>query len=158
MPHCCPQKQQWVLTIRSGSTSAFHPWAGIRFSVGPNWDTNSGIVTGGLAIYLRLVVKQQQRACLVRAIFRPVPWRAICAGKRDIHPDNGLPPEADNESPASSPHPSGLQCAFLTRTAHRSASRRLAPSARLPLYKIARRSGLAAGRHERIFQMADTEA
>src|SRR6478736_5780540 len=149
MPHCCPQKQQWVLTIRSGSTSAFHPWAGIRFSVGPNWDTNSRIVTGGLAIYLRLVVKQQ-RACLVRAIFRPAPWLAICACKQDIHPDNGLHLEAGNKFPASSPHLSGLQCAFLTRTAHRSISRRLAPSARLPLYKIARRSGLAAGRHERI--------
>src|SRR6476619_970599 len=155
MPHCCPQKQQWVLTIRSGSTSAFHPLAGIRFSVGPNWDTNLGIVTGGLAIYLRLIVKQQ-RACLVRAIFRPAPWPAICAGKQDIHPDNGLHPEADNEFPVSSPPPSGLQCAFVTRTAHRSVSRRLAPSARLPPCKIAHRSGLAAGKHERIFQMADT--
>src|SRR5579864_852779 len=157
MPHCCPQKQQWVLTIRSGSTSAFHPWAGIRFSVGPNWDTNSGIVTGGLAIYLRLVVKQQ-RACVVRAIFRPAPWPAICAGKRDIHPDNGLHLEAGNEFPVNSPHPSGLQCAFATRTAHRSACTRLALSARLLPYKTERRSGLAAGRHERTFQMADTEA
>src|SRR6476661_1037663 len=156
MPHCCPQKQQWVLTIRSGSTSAFHPWAGIRFSVGPNWDTNSGIVTGGLAIYLRLIVKQQ-RACLVRAIFCPAPWQAICAGTRDIHPDNGLHPEAGNEFPANSPHPSGLQRAFVTRKAHRTASMWLAPSARLLPCRTARRSGLAAGRHERTFQMADTE-
>src|SRR6476646_11969057 len=130
MPHCCPPKQQWVLTIRSGSTSAFHPWAGIRFSVGPNCDTDSGIVTGGLAIYLRLIVKRR-RACLVRAIFRPAQWPAICAGKQDIHPDNGLHPEADNEFPMNSPHPSGLQCAFVTRKAHRTAGTRLAPCARL---------------------------
>src|SRR5579859_1650533 len=121
MPHCCPQKQQWVLTMRSGSTSAFHPCAGIRFSVGPNCDTNSGIVTGGLAIYLRRIVKRQ-RACLVRAIFHPAPWLTICAGKRDILPDNGLHPEADNEFPGSSPHPLDLQCAFVTQKAHRSAS------------------------------------
>src|SRR6476646_3512189 len=155
MPHCCPQKQQCVLTIRSGSTSAFQPLAGIRFRVGPNCATSSGIVTGGLAINFSLILKQRLSPLHVHAIYRPVPWPAICAGKQDTHPDNGRRSKADNGYPATAGHLSNRQYAAATQTTHRSAGILPVQSARLLPYKTERRSALAAGKCERTFQKAD---
>src|SRR5262249_43122891 len=50
MPHCCPQKQQCVLTSRSGSTEASTRWpVGYAFN-GPNLASNSGVRGGSVAI------------------------------------------------------------------------------------------------------------
>src|SRR5215831_9161412 len=50
MPHCCPQKQQCVLTSRSGSTEESARWpAGYAFN-GPNLASSSGVRAGSVAI------------------------------------------------------------------------------------------------------------
>src|SRR6516164_4447786 len=50
MPHCCPQKQQCVLTSRSGSTEESTRWpVGYPFN-GPNLASNSGVRGGSAAI------------------------------------------------------------------------------------------------------------
>src|SRR5215813_13642180 len=50
MPHCCPQKQQCVLTSRSGSTEESARWpVGYAFN-GPNLASNSGVRGGSAAI------------------------------------------------------------------------------------------------------------
>src|SRR5262245_11363417 len=50
MPHCCPQKQQCVLTSRSGSTEESARWpVGYAFN-GPNLASNSGGRGGSAAI------------------------------------------------------------------------------------------------------------
>src|SRR5690349_12987504 len=152
MPHCCPQKQQCVLTIWSGSTSAFQPLAGIRFRVGPNWATNSGIVIGVLAINLSSILKGTLGACPARATCRPGPWPAICAGRQDIHPDSGCRWEVDSECPTLVGRPSDLQCADATRMPPRSAGTLPVPYTRLLPYRTARRTAPAAGRYERTFK------
>src|SRR5436305_11265691 len=140
IPHCCPQKQQCVLTSRSGSTYAFHPVAGIRLSVGPNCVTNSGIVIGGLAIYLSLVLREQLGGCLVRATCHPGPLPVTCAGRQDTHPDSVRHSQVRNECPKSAPHLLNPRRANATRRTRGIASRSLVPSERLPPYRIARRS------------------
>src|SRR5215813_7580086 len=50
MPHCCPQKQQCVLTSRSGSTEESTRWpVGYAFN-GPNLASSSGVRDGSAAI------------------------------------------------------------------------------------------------------------
>src|SRR5437762_6694204 len=50
MPHCCPQKQQCVLTRRSGSTELSTRWpVGYAFS-GPNFASSSADRGGSVAI------------------------------------------------------------------------------------------------------------
>src|SRR5262245_38285036 len=50
MPHCCPQKQQCVLTSRSGSTEESARWpVGYAFN-GPNLASSSGVRGGSRAI------------------------------------------------------------------------------------------------------------
>src|SRR5262249_43522938 len=50
MPHCCPQKQQCVLTSRSGSTEVSTRWpVGYAFN-GPNLASSSGVRGGSAAI------------------------------------------------------------------------------------------------------------
>src|SRR5262249_55613315 len=50
MPHCCPQKQQCVLTSRSGSIDESMRWpVGYAFS-GPNLASSSGVRGGSAAL------------------------------------------------------------------------------------------------------------
>src|ERR1041384_3815958 len=105
MPHCWPQKQQWVSTIRSGSTSAFQPVAGIRFRVGPNWATNSGISTGGLAINSLELLRDVLSAYPAHATSRPVQSPATYAGTPGTHPGSDRRLEADNGCPAPAERP-----------------------------------------------------
>src|SRR5262245_39971574 len=54
MPHCCPQKQQCVLTSRSGSTEESTRWpVGYAFN-GPNLASSSGVRGGSAAIGISL--------------------------------------------------------------------------------------------------------
>src|SRR5262245_51986677 len=50
MPHCCPQKQQWVLTSLSGSTEASTRWPPWYARCGPNFASNSGVTVASAAI------------------------------------------------------------------------------------------------------------
>src|SRR6516164_2740012 len=50
MPHCCPQKQQCVLTSRSGSTHESARWPVGYALNGPNLASSSGVRAGSAAI------------------------------------------------------------------------------------------------------------
>src|SRR5262245_9555679 len=50
MPHCTPQKQQWVLTVLSASAAAPHPPAGVSLRWGPYCSIRDSSVTGSLAM------------------------------------------------------------------------------------------------------------
>src|SRR6185436_6336763 len=52
MPHCTPQKQQWVLTTLSASAAAPHPPAGVSLRWGPYSAISDSSVTGNLAMTL----------------------------------------------------------------------------------------------------------
>src|SRR6185503_1950981 len=69
MPHCCPQKQQWVFTKRSGGVEAFHPSGGSPFKCGPNSLTISVTGTGSFAMTIARSRGDVLHAttCLVRA-------------------------------------------------------------------------------------------
>src|SRR4051794_17548364 len=49
-PHCWPQKQQCVLTTRSGSPMGAQPKGGTSCGWGPYWATIDGMAMGSLAI------------------------------------------------------------------------------------------------------------
>src|SRR5215510_5788878 len=62
MPHCCPQKQQCVLTSRSGSTEESARWpVGYAFN-GPNLASSSGVRGGSAAISPSRVISYQLSA------------------------------------------------------------------------------------------------
>src|SRR6516225_9104514 len=55
MPHCTPQKQQWVLTVLSASAAAPQPPAGVSLRCGPYCAISASSVTGSLATPARLL-------------------------------------------------------------------------------------------------------
>src|SRR5689334_22181894 len=57
MPHCCPQKQQCVLTTRSGSTAASMRRPVGYARSGPNFASSSGLRGGSAAIGLCLLLR-----------------------------------------------------------------------------------------------------
>src|SRR6185369_3560684 len=63
MPHCCPQKQQWVFTNFSAGwmDSSCHPPGGTYCKCGPNCSFSASADAGGLAICLLLHCQLRER-------------------------------------------------------------------------------------------------
>src|SRR5215472_12662188 len=77
IPHCCPQKQQCVLTSRSGSTEESARWpVGYAFN-GPNLASNSGVGGASAAIGFPLERGVPQVPLRQREQFSP-------AGRTDV--------------------------------------------------------------------------
>src|SRR5438552_11735407 len=81
MPHCWPQKQQWVFTRRSAGLrdSSCQPPGGIYAGCGPNCSVSTFSETGALAtgFLFQAELRERQRLALARwAQFLP---RGICS-------------------------------------------------------------------------------
>src|SRR5436190_6876819 len=59
MPHCTPQKQQWVFTSLSASPAAPQPPAGVSLRCGPYWAISASSVTGILATACSRIAKER---------------------------------------------------------------------------------------------------
>src|SRR5204863_7207934 len=83
MPHCCPQKQQWVLTSLSAGCrdSSRQPPGGTKFRCGPYRSISASTGMGGLAMCVLL--QTQLRGCDRLALARGAELLPMAGRPRD---------------------------------------------------------------------------
>src|SRR5664280_3788960 len=145
MPHCCPQKQQWVFTSFSSAPVCSQPPEGTRFKVGPNCFTRSGRSVGSFAILRNLSFQLPSKG-------HPVSAQYSCDDIADKRPGNASRPPSDTESRERPARISNRSSATSSRTPGGSGYKQLARPPRPPACRNPLQVARGAGRYERTSQ------